>query len=344
MEMEEERSYTFHYLLRAAIMLGITLYIVYLVKSDRLLYYIAPRMMLYVKIAALLLFIIAVYQIYMVVRTKIDENEENCGCEHVPSRSVFLNIIIYSLFLFPLLLGFLLPDTVMGSDVASIKGMNLSANNLVKTSKPVVTAAKANNSQGTAALPEAASTANTTGGSADNTSAADKTGNATKPGNTKLSPEDAKLQKLFVADEYTEDYAKLGMKLYKKDTITIKEVGFMELLTAVDLYMDNFVGKKMVISGFIYREDDMAPNQFVVSRLAMQCCSADASPYGVMVESARSKDFPKDTWVTITGTIGKTTYNKNTILKLDALKIEKIKASATPYVYPYFDDFSNLIK
>ena len=88
----------------------------------------------------------------------------------------------------------------------------------------------------------------------------------------------------------------------------------------------------------------MAPNQFVVSRLAMQCCSADASPYGVMVESSRSEHFPKDTWVTITGTIGKTTYNKSTILKLDALKIEKIKASATPYVYPYFDDFSNLVK
>ena len=87
-------------------MLGITLYIVYLVKSDRLLYYIAPRMMLYVKIAALLLFIIAVYQIYMVVRTKIDENEENCGCEHVPSRSVFLNILFTRCFYSPLLQDF----------------------------------------------------------------------------------------------------------------------------------------------------------------------------------------------------------------------------------------------
>ena len=54
----------------------------------------------------------------------------------------------------------------------------------------------------------------------------------------------------------------------------------MELLTAVDLYMDNFAGKKMVISGFIYREDDMAPNQFVVSRLAMQCCRPMLLPTG----------------------------------------------------------------
>lgn len=383
MEMEEERSYTFHYLFRAAIMLGMTFYIVHLVKSDRLLYYIAPRMMPYVKIAALILFIVAVYQIYMVVRTKSDENEEDCGCDHVPSRSVFLNMIIYSLFLFPLLLGFFMPDTVMGSDVAAIKGMNLSVNGLIKNAKPKAVTAKADNelSAATAAagngsvdgantgvgtsdasstdtvnLPDSSGSGGSGNAGTNNAAANNEASkladpaavqsetNASKPVNTKLSAEDAKLQKLFVADEYTEDYAKLGMKLYKKDTITIKEVGFMELLTAVDLYMDNFVGKKMVISGFIYREDGMAANQFSVSRLAMQCCSADASPYGVMVESDKGKDFPKDTWVTITGTIGKTTYNKNTILKLDAVKIEKIKASATPYVYPYFDDFSNLIK
>ncbi|BBH20572.1 hypothetical protein Back11_19170 [Paenibacillus baekrokdamisoli] len=350
MEFEEERSYTFHYILRAVIMLGLTFYIVHLVKTDSLLYYIAPRMMIYVKIAALLLFVVAVYQGFLAVKSRFGENQEDCGCDHVPSRSIGVNMFIYSLFVFPLLLGFFLPDTVMGSDVASIKGMNLSATGMVKTA--AAAALKSDN-----AKKNVSSTVNpfsvTAGDSAlisPSTPAADQgtmasTGSSTKSLGTPLSAEDIKLQEMFKPDEYTEDYSKLALKLYKKKApITIKEEGFMELLTAVDLYMDNFVGKKMIVSGFIYREDDMAPNQFVVSRLAMQCCSADSSPYGVVVESNKSKDFPKDTWVTITGTIGKTVYNKNTIMKLDAVKIEKIKASKTPYVYPYFDDFSNLVK
>ncbi|WP_349292477.1 hypothetical protein [Paenibacillus sp. ATY16] len=32
------------------------------------------------------------------------------------------------------------------------------------------------------------------------------------------------------------------------------------------------IGKTVVISGFVYREDDMASSRFVVSRMVMSCC------------------------------------------------------------------------
>ncbi|WP_307559900.1 TIGR03943 family protein [Paenibacillus sp. V4I7] len=147
------------------------------------------------------------------------------------------------------------------------------------------------------------------------------------------------LDTLFPHDEYSEDLAKLGKKLYKKDFISIGEKGFMEIISSMDFYMENFMGKKVDISGFVYRENDMKEDQFVVSRFAVQCCSADAAPYGLMVESAAGKELKKDTWVKITGILEKTNYNGNEIMKIHASKIEKIPAPNSPYTYPDFDYF-----
>ncbi|TBL70827.1 TIGR03943 family putative permease subunit [Paenibacillus thalictri] len=356
--MEEERSLTWHYVLRAAVMAGFSFYVAHLAAADKLVYYIAPRMMPYVKLAALALFVIAVCQAFLAYRSVVGKTA-TCDCEHLPSRSLMRNTAVYGLLASPLLLGLLLPDVVMGSDLASVKGMNLSANAAVKqsASQPAQQSASQPAQQaGTPALGNAAQGANANIPGADSLAVqsmpsesaasdlqdagANSQGIAAGP--PAIPNEDAKLQEMFKADKFMEPYAKLAMKLYKHDQISITESGFMELLTSVDLYMDRFVGKKMEISGFVYREEGMKPEQFVVSRLAMQCCSADAAPYGVLVESSLAKNFPKDTWVKLSGTIDKTTYNDNEIMKIDAVKIEKIKASKTPYVYPYTEEFSTL--
>lgn len=309
--MEAKRSYRLHYFLRAIILTGFTLYIIRLVKTDRMQYYIAPRMMLYVKLAAIAFMVLAVYQVYLALQPR--QSTDSCGCEHVPPRSPLLNLVIYTLFVLPLALGFLLPDALMGSSIASIKGMNLNING----SQTVQAAA--------ARKPPA------------------ETARSVKPP-LRRDISDEELARKFPSDEYTEDFAKLGMLLYRKDLIRIKETGFLELLESIDLYKRNFIGKKIQITGFVYRESPMDARQFAVSRLAMQCCSADALPYGVMVESSLTKSFPKDTWVRITGTIGMTNYNHHDIMKIDAENIEKVKASATPYVYPYFSDYAALAK
>ncbi|AOZ94395.1 TIGR03943 family putative permease subunit [Paenibacillus crassostreae] len=301
--MEKEHSNKAHYWIRAVILLGFTFYITHLVSTGNIIYYIAPRMTPYVKYASILLFGIAIFQVYLALQSNREENEESCDCVHIPSRSLIVNIGTYSLFILPLVMGFMMPDTAMGSSVASIKGMNLSADQ---------------------SLLQTLSTS--------------KTPKTSAP----LSEEDTELTKLFPSDEYTEDYALLGMRLYKKEMITIEEEGYMELLTSIDLYIENFIGKKIKMTGFVYREDDMLSNQFVISRLTMQCCSADTAPYGIMVESVDATNFAEDTWVELTGTIGQTTYNSNEIMKIDAISLTPTDASATPYIYPYFDDFNQL--
>ena len=107
--MVQKRSLSGHYFLRAAILFGFAVYIVYLVKTGNLLYYIAPPMVIYVKLSALGFNAVAIYQIYLAF-SSLGKREPDCDCEHLPSTSGWRNMLFYSLFIVPLLLGFLLPD------------------------------------------------------------------------------------------------------------------------------------------------------------------------------------------------------------------------------------------
>jgi putative membrane protein len=294
--VEQKRKLTGHYFLRAAILTGFAMYILYLVKSDHILYYIAPRSIIYVKLSAIGFYAIAVYQVFLAINSYLGRKAD-CECDHPPSRSWIRNTAAYSLFILPLVLGFLLPDSAMGSALAAKRGVNLSSS---QTSTKNVTINKPSANQSEAIV-------------------------------------DPKLRALFKADKYDEGFAQLGMKLYEKDLIQVKEEGFIEILTSLDLFMNNFIGKKIEISGFVFREDDMKDNQFVVARFSIQCCSADGSPFGIMVISDQGQKLAKDTWVKITGTLNKTTYRGNEIMTLVADKVEKTNAAKSQYVYPNYD-------
>ncbi|TNJ63233.1 TIGR03943 family protein [Paenibacillus hemerocallicola] len=341
--MVENRSLTVHYLFRAVIMAGFSFYVLHLVKAGSLVYYIAPRMEVYVKCAAIALFVIALYQGFLGLRSFFGKAEAACDCEHAPPASIVRNIWLYGLFLLPLTLGFLLPDKLMGSDVVAMKGMNLSGGNGAakaggRAAGSGTAAAGQTASAGAVQAPESVAPEQPV--SAEE--AAAKGGVSSAAGTGTSPTADEELKRLFEADDFSKPFVSLGIKLYKQDRIVIKENGFMELLTAVDLFLDRYIGKKMEITGFVYREPDMKENQFVVSRLAMMCCSADSSPYGVLVEGATAKTLSKDAWVKIVGTIGTTKYKDIEIMKLDATSIESIQAPETPYVYPYYEDFEKL--
>lgn len=314
------RVLSLHHMLKAIILLGFAVYIAYLVKTDLILLYIAPRMVDYVKWSAIPFYAVAAYQVYQGVRTLRGSSKASCDCDHnhLPSRSLLKNAIVYGLFAFPLLIGFLLPDTTLGSSLADKKGMNLSSSSSVK--KDGLTANGASDGEDTLSESDTKNTENPEPNSP-----------STAQGSTSVSDE------LFPSDKFTEHYANYAKKLYQDDLIQVKEEFFIETLTSVDLYLDRFIGKKLEMTGFVYRQEEMKSNQFVVGRFSIQCCSADAAPFGVLVEYDRAPALADDSWVTVTGTIGKTTYNDIEIMVLKVEKVTKAEPSKNPYVYPNFD-------
>ncbi|MBP1966590.1 TIGR03943 family putative permease subunit [Paenibacillus aceris] len=322
--MKQVRVICFHHFFRTLILLGFSSYIVVLAKSDALQFYIAPRMMGYVKVASVLLYIFACYQGYMALRAYWGKPVD-CECEQPVSRSALRNTIAYGLLILPLLIGFLLPDTALSSAMVAAKGMNLSAAKSAITKPGAPASETASNQMATVApapaIPPSVSN--------NETPIAAKT--------------ETDLQKLFHADnEWDEDFSKIGMILYKKDTIVVKPEIYMEILSSIDLFKNNFIGKKIELSGFIYREDNMTNNQFVVGRFAVSCCSADATPYGVMIDFPTAQTYPKDMWVKVTGTIQNGNYNGNDIFVIKATQIDKITAPSSPYVYPNFEPLKEL--
>lgn len=346
--MHEHRGMALHDFIRAVILAGFSFYIVHLVSIGKLHYYIAPKMIPYVKLSALALYVLAGYLLYSAIqRAFAKKRRDDCDCGHQPPKTKFMNVMIYGLFALPLLMGFAMPDQIMGSNMASVKGMNLNAASAQQTNESSPSPLTSSPSE-FAALPEASSpdVSETSGPEEDPASSADMTKSpdpgGEDPGSAVAAEDEEALDRLFPADEFSLDLAKLGKKLYRKDEIQVQEEGFLEMLTVLDMYRHNFIGKTVVISGFVYREDDMGDDRFVVARMAMQCCSADAMPYGFLVKWGKGAEYADDTWISLTGELGLTDYNGNEIIELKARKISVIRPPDDPYVYPYFDNFDKL--
>ncbi|WP_435169339.1 TIGR03943 family putative permease subunit [Paenibacillus glycanilyticus] len=145
---------------------------------------------------------------------------------------------------------------------------------------------------------------------------------------------DSGLKELFRTQPYNLDYAKLGMLLYQQDMIEMKDQWFIEKLEAINRFVDNFQGKTIRITGFVYRDKQLSGGQLIVGRMAMTHCIADIAPYGMIVETPEAEDYANDTWITVTGTIGKTQLGGHDIMKIVATDIESAEPSAVPYVYP----------
>ncbi len=289
-----------HPLLRALILTGFAMLIVHLVRAGNIGLYIAPRMEIYVKLSAIGLYAAAVYQYYAAFRAWLGrEAAPDCDCGHEPSPGILKHVLIYGLFALPLALGFLLPDTTMGSSLAAKKGVTFSSSEQLGAS-----AAQPDEGQ----LDEAQSAPN-------------------------LSDLDA----LFPADEYTVSYAAHAKELYRKQAVNVPEAYYIETLTTLDLYRDRLEGIQVTISGFVYREEAMAGSRFAVSRFAMNCCSADAMPYGMLVDFPNASHYADDEWVRVTGTMKLGRYNDNEVMTLQARAIERIEEPDTPYVYPNYD-------
>jgi putative membrane protein len=59
-------------------------------------------------------------------------------------------------------------------------------------------------------------------------------------------------------------------------------------------------GKRVQVTGFVYRDAHLPPDRFVVARFVLKCCAVDAQPVGLPVRTSTSAPEP-GTWVTVEG-------------------------------------------
>jgi putative membrane protein len=96
---------------------------------------------------------------------------------------------------------------------------------------------------------------------------------------------------------------------------------------------DKLQGQKVHVTGFVYRDERFADNQFLVGRFIVSCCVADASPVGLVVEGEETAGFEDDQWIEVHGHFetGRFDGEDTPILIIDS--IEAIEPPSQPYLY-----------
>lgn len=115
--------------------------------------------------------------------------------------------------------------------------------------------------------------------------------------------------------------------------------GFVKMVTATQNDLAGHIGKTIELQGFVYMQDSFKPNEFVVSRLAITCCAADAAVIGILSRYDGEMAIRPDQWVSVKGVISETLIKdeesgfefKMPLLLIETL--EEIEPFDNPYVY-----------
>lgn len=122
--------------------------------------------------------------------------------------------------------------------------------------------------------------------------------------------------------------------------MVIADYNFVSKTDDIGANLEKYRGKKVVISGFVYKDNTLKLDEFVIARQLMTCCAADTSIVGLLCGYDNTSSLQKDQWVRIVGTIDSTQYkdsgsSKETTLALIKIEtIENIKIPGNVYVYP----------
>lgn len=115
---------------------------------------------------------------------------------------------------------------------------------------------------------------------------------------------------------------------------------FMETLGAVYGDLDEMIDKEIELSGFIYIEESLPKESFVIGRLMLSCCAADTEIIGLLAEWDEINKFEENEWIKITGKVSSTRYynpyneTEEVHPLIKVTKVEVIDPPKNQYVYP----------
>lgn len=123
-------------------------------------------------------------------------------------------------------------------------------------------------------------------------------------------------------------------KMLDEETIQMTDDKFIlyrdQLFQAPQL----FLGKNILLEGFVLKGDTLEENQFVVGRFLITHCVADATVVSFLVETEEKINVKENSWIKILGTISTTTHNGVVVLKIEAYEWIVTEKKQDRYLYP----------
>lgn len=137
-----------------------------------------------------------------------------------------------------------------------------------------------------------------------------------------------------IAEEpYQREFTALATRLHALPVISVYPQVFSETFGAIDLYKNDFDGKEIILSGFLYKDPNADESAYAVGRFLVQCCTADATPLGIRIDPGTQISLPADTWIEVRGKLHVVPYGGGEILQITPERLTPLEAPETPYVY-----------
>lgn len=154
---------------------------------------------------------------------------------------------------------------------------------------------------------------------------------ASSPKSNSLKPSSSAIIKFLQSGSMT---GEKSMK-YDGDTIVIDNGNFVYSVEQISNNADKYNGKKVQITGFIYRDKNFDSDKFVLARFMMVCCTADLQVVGIMCSSSQAVSLKNDSWFNLKGTIHESTYQGKKDSEIEVNSAESTEKPGDGYVYPY---------
>ncbi|WP_077368354.1 TIGR03943 family putative permease subunit [Anaerosalibacter sp. Marseille-P3206] len=157
---------------------------------------------------------------------------------------------------------------------------------------------------------------------------------------TEYSEEDEYKEDIYI-DEYSDAENKNIIESNRNELQLIDETIIMDNDNYVrwiqEIYdnIEKYIGKKIQVSGFVFKDEQFEGNEFVSARMMMVCCAADMQPIGFLCRYDKAAELKVDTWIRVHGTIAKGEFNGNVIPVIEADKVENTEKPEFDYVYPF---------
>ncbi|GGI45567.1 TIGR03943 family protein [Paenibacillus marchantiophytorum] len=284
-----------HRTIRAAVLIAFVIFIVQISRADALIYYVAPSMDLWVKSLAVGMYVLAMHQLYLAVRDVMSKKKAEAFACTCSSHSHHH----WKPGVMMMYGALIIPLVLAFSFPNAVLGSQMAAKkglNLTPSSILVNNVDAIRN----------------------------------QPPNDRIQLDTGQT---FPFNAYTKPYAKRASDMFIQPLIMINDDFYIESLTSLDLYQDQFIGKKVQIAGYVYRLDTMNKNQFALGRFSMRCCVADSVPLAILVETDTPEQWKNDMYAVALGTIEKRHIDGKDVLTIVAKTIDTQKEPTSPYVY-----------
>lgn len=300
-------QFHFQHFLKALLLGLFTLYFANLHITGDISKYVNPKYDSMSKIAAIIFLILTLIQLTRMWQKKHSHHVCSHGCDHDHGNSHWSlkRVVGFAIVAFPIITGFTLQPATLDSSIAANKGFLMSQGS---KKEDVESLSKDSLLKDADSLVEK-----------ENIDIYSYDDNIALPNNNYLSEE-----------EYDEKFR----LLQESETIPMTEDMFSSYYGEINDNPQSYVGKKIKMSGFVFKEDGFANNQLVISRFLITHCIADASIIGFLSEFKGADTIKDDTWVEIEGVLEVGEYDgyELPIVKVASLNI--IDEPSEPYVYP----------